>query len=212
MTRRRQIMSRQACWRSSHALIPIVVLGLFCARFAFSQETRDSSAFRSVDVKTVDENESDLTKTPIVVKKNKDDRSKAVLNDSSYYRSIVSVVGSLALTISVFLGGIFILKLLAPNKFSRNTELVEIVDSCCLNRKSELLTIKWGAKLILLSSSDDKTVPVSEISDSKEIEKILLELRERKSKRCAKRMKVANIGQFFPKKTREQSPTVKSND
>ncbi|MBR4751962.1 MAG: flagellar biosynthetic protein FliO [Thermoguttaceae bacterium] len=125
------------------------------------------------------------------------------LSGNSYYRVLVSGIGALALVIGVFLGGVYVLKLLAPNKFSRNSDLIEIVDSCCLNRKNELLTIKWGSKLILLSSSLDRTVALSEIVDAKETERILNELQEQKKIRQDKTLSVVNFHNLFRKKTSE---------
>ncbi|MBP5623176.1 MAG: hypothetical protein J6X44_14310 [Thermoguttaceae bacterium] len=130
-------------------------------------------------------------------------RDDTALDGSSYYRVLISGVGALALVIGVFLGGIYMLKLLAPNKFSRNSELVEVVDSCCLNRKNELLTIKWGSKLILLSSSLDRTVVLSEMSDPLETERTLRELREQKKNRQDKTFKIIKLHSLFRKKTEE---------
>lgn len=204
MTQKRRKTRRLICWRDCLSAILFVAWGLFCCFSSFSQESQVTSEIGSENVIVDEKQDSYLSKTPIVTKTSNDNRDNMSLSGNSYYRVLVSGIGALALVIGVFLGGVYVLKLLAPNKFSRNSDLIEIVDSCCLNRKNELLTIKWGSKLILLSSSLDRTVALSEIVDAKETERILNELQEQKKKiRQDKTLSVVNFHNLFRKKTSE---------
>lgn len=105
------------------------------------------------------------------------------LRQKTMFKTLLSNISALILILGIFLGGVYFLRLSAPNRFKRSSNFVEVVDSCFLGRKTELVTFKWGPKLILASLSLDKLTPVSEIEDSNVIGEMLAKLEKKQGRK-----------------------------
>ncbi len=119
-------------------------------------------------------------KTPI--KESEPKSSEIGERRNSYLGSWITGIGALALVLGTFLGGVYCLKLLVPNRFSGKSPLITVLDSCFIGRKTELVTVHWGTKLLLIAfASGCKPIQISEITDPKEVETLLDLMRETKN-------------------------------
>jgi flagellar biogenesis protein FliO len=192
-------------WNCLNLILVVICVFSLCLP-AFSQESNNNSVLEKKNVvPEVNTDQGFASKTPIDLKNSKNEQHKnaSLSNKRSYYRSLISTIGSLALVIGFFLGIIYLLKTLAPNKFVRNSALIEVVDSCRLSRKAELLTIKWGSKLILVSSFPDNAVLLSEIADVEEKERMIRELQDNKLKHKGSLPALKSFPSFVRKRPRE---------
>ena len=91
----------------------------------------------------------------------------------SIARSFVSGLGALALVLCVFLGLVFVTKLAMPKRRRRLSRSLEVIDSCFIDSKNELTTIRWGKKLILVARSQGRWTPLSELSNEDDVKRFL---------------------------------------
>ncbi len=106
--------------------------------------------------------------------------------------ALFSSLGALALTLGAFFGLVYLTKLLTPRRTRRLSETLEIVESCPVDSKNELITIRWGRKLILAAKSSGSWTALSEVSDAEEVEQYL---KEADSKRQPS--KPGSLGRLF---------------
>lgn len=119
-------------------------------------------------------------KTPILTSKNApegdvsaNEDGVAATSKTSFVGSFVSTVGALALTLGLFFAGVYLLKRLTPNRTAGASGALEIVETSPIGGNFQLLTIRWGKKLILVARSPNGVEPLSETSDPAEIAEIL---------------------------------------
>ena len=126
-----------------------------------------------VDTTPNNENVSEYkSKTPIDFLTSSDQR-KRMSDRETASDSLVTILGALALVLCAFLGLVYITKNILPRRRRILSSSVEIIDLCFLDSKSELMTILWGGKLILLAKSHGCFSTLSELSDKEEINKFL---------------------------------------
>ena len=88
-------------------------------------------------------------------------------------RSFITSLGTLALVLCVFLGLVFATKLVMPRRGRKLSRSLEIIDSCFVDSKNELTTIRWGEKLILVARGQGRWTPLSELSNEDDVKRFL---------------------------------------
>ena len=146
---------------------------------AFSEEERTAESVPSTEVGRNGDELGREMKTPIGSLETARAQGEGFVS-SSPYRSLVSIIGALALTLGFFWGGVWLLKLVAPGRFGGTSRLIEIVDSCPVDRKTKLLAVKWGASLLLVSVSPESATKLAAIVEQDEVEAALNSIKTRK--------------------------------
>ena len=95
--------------------------------------------------------------------------------EGSFEHALVSGVGALALVLCVFFGLVYLAKILTPKRRRKLSCSLEVIDSCFVDSKSELITVRWGGKLILVARSSGNWTPLSEVSNPEDVDRFLKE-------------------------------------
>lgn len=170
-------------------LMIVVLYGTYTVFNSSMLFAQDLSVEKNIDKVTISIDDEKLNtsfnnsinKTPIK-ELTIDSEREQKKNDNSYIRTIISSIGGLALVLGVFLSGIYCLKLLSKGRIRGVSPGVSILDSCYIGRKTELVTIKWGTKVILLAFISGKApVVISEIADPTEIENFVVSFEEKRN-------------------------------
>lgn len=143
----------------------------------------DLSDDKSVLPKPKNEQKNDAQKTMIG---NVDATRKRPqkLSEKTFFSALASSFGALLIVIGFFLGCVCFFKFFSKNNFRDSCSFVKILDRLQIGKKTELITVVWGSKLILLSSSSDKLTSISEISDTDEIA-AMIAITEKKASRSS---------------------------
>ena len=147
------------------------------------------SAESKLDETVEEDASSRVSKTPIRIKPTDAVKTRESFNG----RVLLSTFGALALVIGCFFGLVYILKLIAPNKFNLRSGLVEVVDSVVVSKKVRLSTIKWGNQLFLLAVTNESATTIGRLDDSDEIDRTLANI----SKTRKDNKEAASIISFF---------------
>ncbi len=163
--------------------VAMLVLTAFCQdvvdarQFAFAKDqistnfVDEENEAESVDA-GVPESEQ---RTPIEASK-KIARTSPLNKKGTFIQAVVSGIGATALVLCAFLGLVFLMKMLSPKSGRRFSNAIEIVDSCPIDAKSQLTTLRWGKKLVLVARSSGNWTPLSELSDEAQVQSLLDEI------------------------------------
>lgn len=84
----------------------------------------------------------------------------------SYFSAIVIVVVSLT-------GLLFISSILRKSCFRSSSGLMEVLDVLRLDSRHEIISLRWGQKIVLVAKSGDGWILLSELSDEEDVRRYL---------------------------------------
>lgn len=107
---------------------------------------------------------------PIPLKSASDPQSKRIETPRSQWSTTLSTIASLAVVVFLFLGASMVLRKAQPKQFQRlPTEVVEVLGRTSIAPRQNLVVIRFGAKLILVSQQPGETRTITEVEDPDEV-------------------------------------------
>lgn len=81
----------------------------------------------------------------------------------NFFRAVAIVVTSL-------IGLLFVSSVLRKNQFRRSPSgLLEVLEDLRLDSKHEIISLRWGERIVLMAKSGDRLVLLSELSDDEDV-------------------------------------------
>lgn len=83
-------------------------------------------------------------------------------------------IRAVAIVVTSFVGLLFISSVLRKNQFRRSSSgLLEVLDDLRLDSKHEIVSLRWGERIVLMAKSGDRLVLLSELSDDEDVRRYL---------------------------------------
>lgn len=151
----------------------VLVFGvLFLALSSPDVFADDRSPVAETVAPVVNEERLTETKTPID-RQTVSEHSVEATREGTWANALVSGIGALALVLCAFFGLVFLTRILVPKRRRKLSHLLDVVDSCFVDSKNELLTLRWGGKLILVARNSGNWTPISEVSNPEDVNRCL---------------------------------------
>lgn len=116
-------------------------------------------------------------KTPISDLGSKTDNES--VKKFSFFRSLISVLGGLAIILGAFFACLLLLKRFSPRRITSIPEnVLETIGQKALTPRNQLYLIRWGSKLCLVAISPNQINSIAEITDPNEVAQIVEECRK----------------------------------
>ncbi|MDO4587145.1 MAG: flagellar biosynthetic protein FliO [Planctomycetia bacterium] len=116
-------------------------------------------------------------KTPISDSGSKTDNES--VNNFSFFRSLISVLGGLAIILGAFFACVLLLKRFSPRRITSIPEtILETIGQKALTPRNQLYLIRLGSKLCLVALSPNQINSIAEITDPNEVAQIVEECRK----------------------------------
>jgi flagellar biogenesis protein FliO len=106
---------------------------------------------------------------PIPIKSSSDLQSSRIAPPRSPWSSMLSTAASLLVVVFLFLGAVLVLRKSQPKQFQKlPKDVVEVLGRTPIAPRQNLVVVRFGSKLILVSQQPGETRALSEIEDANE--------------------------------------------
>lgn len=167
-----------------HAWLVILALWLSSAPVAVGQSEPISFSNRNQAVRvqtpsTVVQSSAIVTATPnrvepIPIKSSSEIQSNRIATPRSPWASTISTVVSLLVVVFLFLGATLLVRKSQPKQFQKlPKEVVEVLGRTAIAPRQNLVVVRFGSKLILVSQQPGETRSISEIQDANEAGRLM---------------------------------------